>query len=289
MAIIAKEVIISQLESQEIFPVVLSEVWEWLGYSRKDAAIRAFELLELVEGEDFEISHNKVENSKRGRPVQEVRMTIDVFKGWAMSAQTEKGKEVRRYYLKVEKEWRALRSAVPQISIEQVEAFQFQKDVFSPWIQSHPAAGEIFLGWQGISSVQPIEPSSVHLPSLDAQNALDGAFLNLNRSGLMMNKLFKFLDRIPTMKALDEDFVNDLVAGLSESERLRLQLEDELSGVLKRSRKMKEELERTQRELRSKTLELEEILRRSGGCDSVPTAASTVYTGSPLLSLKPAN
>lgn len=288
MSIVAKEAIVSHLESPEEFPVNLSEVWAWLGYSKKEDALRGFRRLEMAESIDFIQLRQAAENSIK--PRTEIKMTVDCFKLWAMSAQTAKGKEVRLYYIQVEKEWKSKRSAVPQISIEQVEAFQFQKDVFSPWIKSHPVAGEIFLGWQGVGQpVQRIESSTAAFPSIDSQGALDGAFLNLNRSGLMMNKLFKFLDRIPTMKALDEDFVNDLVAGLSESERLRSELEDELSGVLKRSRKLKEEHERTQRELRSKTLELEALIDRCRGCASVITVDSPVHAGKVPLSLKPAN
>ena len=224
MSIISKETIVDQLESVEEFPIVLSDVWEWLGYSRKDSALKGFDLLELIEGEDFEVFQLKAGNLKGGRPSQEVRMTIDCFKMWSMSAQTAKGKDVRRYYLQIEKEWKAQKPAIPQISAEQVEAFMFQKDIFSPWAIDHPIAAKVLLVWQGIAApVQPIAPV-VLSPSVESQKALDGAFLNLNRSGLMLNKLFHFLDRVPTMKALDEDFVNEMVAALSESERVRAKL-----------------------------------------------------------------
>lgn len=49
----------------------------------------------------------------------------------------------------------------------------------------------------------------------------------------MMNKLFHFLDRIPTMKALDETFVNDLVESLSQAESLVKKAEGDLKAKTK--------------------------------------------------------
>ena len=284
MSIIAKETIVSHLESVEEFPIVLSDVWEWLGYSRKDSAVKGFDLLELIEGEDFEVFRLKLENLKGGRPAQEVRMTIDSFKGWAMSAQTSKGKEVRRYYLKIEKEWKAQKAATPQVSAEQVEAFVFQKDIFAPWVDDHPKAAIVFRAWQGlISPALPTAPDALN-PSIEAQKALNGAFLNLNRSGLMMNKLFHFLDRIPTMKTLDDDFVNQLVEGLSESERVR----ESLLGDLKKASARSSKLEKENTRLKAEIKELNGKTERNQRAKS-SQSQTTVWTGSIPLQLKSAN
>lgn len=295
MAIIAKETIISHLESTEEFPIALSDVWEWLGYARKDNALKGFLRLEMAESIDFIQFRQEEEHSLKDS--LEVKMTIDCFKLWAMSAQTAKGKEVRLYYLQIEKEWKASRAEPLQLSADQFQSFKHEFETFRPWATEHPIAATIFLERQGITpivldptpvltSAPPIESQA--LPSAETMAALDGAFLNLNRSGLMMNKLFHFLDRIPTMKALDEDFVNELVNGLSESERLRVSLEDELSGALKRLRKLKEDYERTLKELRLKTMELDTLSQRCQTCESIPTVESPVYSGKAPRSLKPA-
>ena len=289
MSIISKEAIFSQLESVKEFPIALSDVWEWLGFSTKGNAQKAFEKLELIDGEDFEVVIQKDKNLSGGRPMTETNLTIDCFKLWSMSAQTSKGKEVRRYYLQIEKEWKAQKSANPQVSAEQVEAFVFQKDVFAPWVADHPIAANVFMGWQGVAvPAQVVQPVSLN-PSSESQKALNGAFLNLNRSGLLMNKLFHFLDRIPTMKSLDEDFVNEMVTALSESERVRVSIESELEGVLHRMRKLKADHEKATKELRSNAIELEAMHRRCDGCSMATPVDSIVCKGSSPKFLKSAN
>lgn len=223
MAIIAKEVIISQLESAEEYPIALSDVWEWLGYSKKENALQSFRGLGMAESIDF--IQLLIDQEKSIKPLTEIKMTIDCFKLWAMSAQTAKGKEVRLYYIQVEKEWKASQAEVPQLSVDQFQSFKHEFETFRPWATEYPVAASIFLERQGVT---PIESQS--LPPADAIAALDGAFLNLNRSGLMMNKLFKFLDRVPTMKTLDETFVNELVESLSQAESLVKKAEGDLKA-----------------------------------------------------------
>lgn len=287
MSIISKEAIFSHLESVEEFPIALSDVWEWLGYSKKENALQSFRNLEMAESIDF--IQLLIEKHRSIKPLTEIKMTIDCFKLWAMSAQTAKGKEVRLYYLQIEKEWKAQKSAIPQISADHVKAFIFQDDVFSPWAADYPTAAAIFMGWQGVAApVQVIQPASLN-PSTESQKALDGAFLNLNRSGLMMNKLFHFLDRIPTMKALDENFVNEMVSALSESERVRISIESELEGVLHRMRKLKADHEKATKELRSNAIELEAMHRRCDGCNMATPVDSIVCKGSSPKFLKSAN
>ena len=286
MSIISKEAIFSHLESVEEFPIALSDVWEWLGYSRKDNALKGFLRLEMAESIDFIQFRQVAENSPKD--ALEIEMTIDCFKLWAMSAQTAKGKEVRLYYLQIEKEWKAQKSATPQISADHVKAFIFQDDVFLPWAAAYPAAATVFMGWQGIASPVPmIEPIALN-PSVESQKALDGAFLNLNRSGLMMNKLFHFLDRIPTMKALDENFVNEMVSALSESERVRISIESELEGVLHRMRRLKVDHENAAKELRANATEIEALHRRCDGCNMAMPVDSIICKGSSPKFLKSA-
>ena len=55
------------------------------------------------------------------------------------------------------------------------------------------------------------------LPSAQMQEALNSAFLNLNRSGLAMNKLFHFIDRIPSMGEMGGEAVDELMEALNEA------------------------------------------------------------------------
>lgn len=110
MSAITNEFVVSTLTSAEEFPVKLDDVWEWLGYSRKDAAVRAFNECGMTETLDFAVFHKTVEDASKfgGKRVDtEIAMTVDCFKMWAMMARTDKGKEIRLYYLRVEREYKA--------------------------------------------------------------------------------------------------------------------------------------------------------------------------------------
>ena len=167
----------------------------------------------MAESIDFIQFPNFGENSIKAS--NEIKMTVDCFKLWAMSARTKKGKEIRLYYIQVEKDWKAQKSLIPQVSLEQVEAFQFQKNVFSPWIQDHPVAGEVFLSWQGVKIPLALEPSqTASVPNTDSLlKLIDTLSLTANRAGLAGNKstkeaefLDKQLDKIrPQILALQAD------------------------------------------------------------------------------------
>jgi len=56
----------------------------------------------FVEGQDFS---SFLSESTGGRPSQDAQITVDMAKEIAMLQRTEKGKEVRKYFIQVEKEW----------------------------------------------------------------------------------------------------------------------------------------------------------------------------------------
>ena len=88
------------LESTDRFPVDFDAAWQWVGYSNKFNARRT--LVENFEhGLDF--SSIMMKNAQRGRPSEFIKLTLDCFKSFCMMAGTEKGKEVRRYFLNCER------------------------------------------------------------------------------------------------------------------------------------------------------------------------------------------
>ena len=107
MDIIVQNAIQAQFESNEEFPVDFDIYWEWLGFSTKGNAKRSF----LTSGFEEEVDYTVIINDKRvegnngGGSVrqEEIRLTIDCAKSFAMMVKTEKGKEVRKYYLECEK------------------------------------------------------------------------------------------------------------------------------------------------------------------------------------------
>lgn len=95
----------SLLDSSEEFPVDFELAWQWLEYSRKDAAKRNFLNCGFIKGVDFEL-HNCVELRPQGgySNREEIKMSCDCLKQWGMMSGTPKGKEIRLYFLQCEKE-----------------------------------------------------------------------------------------------------------------------------------------------------------------------------------------
>jgi phage anti-repressor protein len=85
------------IESEEQFPVDFDLAWVWMGYSRRNNALRR--LKHFKEGKDL----LKVEQKTAGRTIQRFWLTIDCFKSMAMMAQTEQGDQVREYFLDCER------------------------------------------------------------------------------------------------------------------------------------------------------------------------------------------
>lgn len=61
---------------------------------------------QFVEGEDFtSVSTDTVVNNGARKPIQDYLLTIDMAKELCMLSKTEKGKEVRKYFIEVERKW----------------------------------------------------------------------------------------------------------------------------------------------------------------------------------------
>lgn len=101
------DTITKYLKSQDDFPVDFDAFWQWCGFARKDSAKRTLEK-NFTQSIDYQFFHQVVEKTKRGRPINIVRLTIECAKSFAMLAQTEKGREVRRYFLECEKQLKTL-------------------------------------------------------------------------------------------------------------------------------------------------------------------------------------
>lgn len=104
---LAPETIFGLLKSTDEFPVDFDNAWVWIGYSRKDVAKSSLISAGFLPGTDFRISRNITGNSGRGRNPDSIWLTLDCFKSFAMMAGTERGKEVRAYFIDCEKELKA--------------------------------------------------------------------------------------------------------------------------------------------------------------------------------------
>jgi phage anti-repressor protein len=111
-------------QSTEQFPVDFDQAWQWVEYSTKQKAREALER-NFEERQDFLTLRLK---STGGRPGDGYFLTVDCFKSFCMMAGTDKGKEVRRYYLEIEKKLNKLRQGLmegtiipPQAMAPQIE------------------------------------------------------------------------------------------------------------------------------------------------------------------------
>jgi phage anti-repressor protein len=85
------------------FVVDLDNVWEWIGFSKKDKAKNVL-VKHFIEGTDYTISSNPCtrERVHGGQNKETILMNVETFKDFCMISNTDKGKQTRRYYSKME-------------------------------------------------------------------------------------------------------------------------------------------------------------------------------------------
>ena len=69
---------------------------------------------DAVEDKDFEVFRKKEKNSKGGRPALEYIMKLDIAKEMAMLEHNETGKQVRRYFIRIEEKYKEEKKKVTQ-------------------------------------------------------------------------------------------------------------------------------------------------------------------------------
>lgn len=96
--------------SEDPFPVSFEDAWRWMGYARKDPAKRMLQT-RFRKGADFSTG---LWESTGGRPAEAIRLTKGCFKQFCMVAGTEKGRQVREYFIACEEKLQSLAAnAVP--------------------------------------------------------------------------------------------------------------------------------------------------------------------------------
>lgn len=84
------------------YVVDLDGMWSWMGFSKKSNAKRLL-LKHFTEDIDYKVVLlTSEQNLKGGRPTEEIKMNIVCFKHMCMLSNSEKGKETRTYYTKME-------------------------------------------------------------------------------------------------------------------------------------------------------------------------------------------
>lgn len=108
-------------ESNDDFPVDFDDAWQWMGYSKKDKALKML-YVNFEEGVDFSLPE-KGEWTHSGRSRDIYLLTVDCFKSFCLLAGTDKGKQVRKYFIDCEKQLKKIYAQLKQDSTEKVNKF----------------------------------------------------------------------------------------------------------------------------------------------------------------------
>ena len=176
------------VESDQEFAVPFDTAWEWLEYSRKDAAKRVL-IANFEEGVDYSLLHSIVEcSSYKGSSLREdIYLTKDCLKQLSMLSGTAKGKAVRLYFIECERELKAIKAA----------KLQQPTDILYLLEESAKAIKEArALAAQAESKVVELTPKANNWTRLCDTNGgmtISAVAKNLAISGMGPNNLFKFL------------------------------------------------------------------------------------------------
>ena len=97
--------------TKDDYPVDLDDIWKGMGFSEKSKAKRTL-AKNFAEPEDYKILQiiNKISEEKSikknlggsGLNKEQILMKVDTFKAFCLIVKTDKGKQIRNYYLKLE-------------------------------------------------------------------------------------------------------------------------------------------------------------------------------------------
>jgi phage anti-repressor protein len=145
---ISLEIAIYLWESEEKFPVDFELAWQWLGYTRKDSAKKKL-VRNFVESEDYTL--RQMAESAPGKGLtnrEDIWLSCNCLKEMAMMAGTQKGKEVRQYFLECETLAKHAVKVIPQLS-SQIQQLQQSFDHLQSQVQKilPPSSDFIPPGW----------------------------------------------------------------------------------------------------------------------------------------------
>ncbi|MEH2393706.1 MAG: hypothetical protein V7K21_19265 [Nostoc sp.] len=144
---ISEEIAIYLWESSEKFPVEFELACSWLGYSTKANAKR--KLVKYFRKDlDYKVFIILDENSKGGRPEENIWLTVNCLKEMGMMAGTEIGWQVRQYFLQCEEKAKESAKTIGQLQC-QIQQLQENFDRLSYQVQKilPPTSDFMPSGW----------------------------------------------------------------------------------------------------------------------------------------------
>lgn len=158
---ISEEIAIYLWESEEKFPVDFELAYSWLGYSTKANAKR--KLVKYFRKDlDYKVFIILDENSKGGRPEENIWLTVNCLKEMGMMAGTEKGWQVRQYFLKCEEKAKLSAKSFGQLQ-RQIQQLQENFDRLQSQVQKILPPSSDFMppGWDA-STWATLPPQDKH-------------------------------------------------------------------------------------------------------------------------------
>ena len=97
-------------DSENDYVINLEDIWEWLGYSRKEECKRVLKK-HFTTDTDYTINFapqvggakNNSKEVRGGHNKELIMLNVDTFKNLCLVCNTHQGKEIRKYYIKLEK------------------------------------------------------------------------------------------------------------------------------------------------------------------------------------------
>jgi anti-repressor protein len=88
------------------YPINLEYVYKMIGFAKKGNAMKTIKS-NFTENEDYKVllfptEKQKTEESRGGHNKETVMLNVDTFKNLCMIAKTDKGKQIRKHYVKLE-------------------------------------------------------------------------------------------------------------------------------------------------------------------------------------------
>jgi phage anti-repressor protein len=175
------------------FVINLDDIWEWVGFSTKGNAKRLIEKT-FKKDENYILKNSLILKDKQGHGGQNkefIIMNVNTFKEFCILANTEKAKEVRKYYVKME-------NVMHRYTKEKMEAFFKQSQIKEADLikqldeaiernkRSTKLPGDVYIGGNAkeinkdIYKVGEAEKWKKRLPSANTCES-DGCFIILRR------------------------------------------------------------------------------------------------------------